>query len=104
MGIKLFHLPAHRVFNYTPTYYDPEKEKLEHGVAKRDAEGNYVPGSIVSKGFRKRAGTGVKRKDGGYSKTRRIAVYLMIAAILVALFYFSKAFSSLIEAMKVPVN
>lgn len=101
MGIKLFHLPSHRVFNYTPLYFNPEKDKLEQGIAKRDEAGNYIPGSIVAKGFRKNTGSRMKRKDSGYSKTRRFAVYMLLAAILVALFYFSKAFSSLIEAMKV---
>lgn len=28
MRISFFPTPEHRVFNYTPRYYDPEKEKL----------------------------------------------------------------------------
>lgn len=29
MAIRMFKLPGHRVFNYTPRYYAPEKEKRD---------------------------------------------------------------------------
>ncbi|MBP5391871.1 MAG: hypothetical protein J6Y40_07325, partial [Bacteroidales bacterium] len=60
----------------------------------------YVPGSIVSKGFRKNSKE-LKRADGGYGKGKRILVYLLIAVILVALLYFTKALSLLFQAYQV---
>jgi len=59
----------HRVFNYKPIYYDPEKEELKRkfgavdGSKDRDAkkeDGTYVPGSYIHGSFR----------DGNYKRTR----------------------------------
>ncbi len=104
MGFKFFYLPKHRVFNYQPMYYDPDKEKLERGIAKRDSEGKYIPGSIVSGGFRRVKFGNLPRKDGAYTKGRRIAVYLLLAGILAALFYFSKMFSHMLALLKIQID
>lgn len=100
MGFKFFSLPSHRVFDYPARYYNKDLEKFEgiNAEAKARQEGsNYVPGSIVSKGFRK-SSKELKRADGGYGKGKRILVYLLIAVILVALLYFTKALSLLFQA------
>lgn len=100
MGFKFFSLPSHRVFDYPARYYNKDLEKFEgiNAEAKARKEGsNYVPGSIVSKGFRKNSKE-LKRADGGYGKGKRILVYLLIAVILVALLYFTKALSLLFQA------
>lgn len=102
MGLKFFHLPSHRVFNYTPQFYDPEKEKLEQKMGKKNEAGEYVPGSIVAKGFRRQSKISARRSDSdnGYTKGRRIVVYLLIATIIVALFYFTKSFEALLALMR----
>lgn len=100
MGFKFFHLPSHRVFDYPARHYNKDMEKFEgvNAEAKANEEGeNYVPGSIVSKGFR-RARREPLRKTGGYSTAKRVIVYILLAAILVALFYFAKVFSLLFNA------
>lgn len=60
-----FGTPEHRVFNYKPRYYDPEKDELQQKFGKVDGsltekDGKYVPGSIVKGSFR----------DGAYQKQR----------------------------------
>ena len=89
----------HRVFNYKPRYFDPEKEKRKamfgevDGTADKDrAEGKYVPGSSIRGAFR----------DGNYKRTRGagtraqaiigIITLLLIAAVLV---YITKFYSLL---------
>lgn len=57
----------HRVFNYKPIYYDPEKEELKRkfgavdgSLEKDKEEGTYTPGSYIKGSMR----------DGAYSRTR----------------------------------
>ena len=80
----------HRVFNYKPIYYDPEKEELKRkfgavdGSQKKEKEdGTYVPGSYIKGSMR----------DGAYSKTKShmskvqtiigIVTAILIAVVLV---------------------
>lgn len=106
MGFKFFHLPSHRVFDYPARHYDKELEKFDSiheadKAAEKGAEGaEYVPGSIVSKGFRKSSKRAL-RKEAGYGAGKRIIVYALVAAILIALFYFAKVFSLLYNAMDI---
>ena len=100
MGFKFFSLPSHRVFDYPARYYNKDLEKFEgiNAEAKARQDGSkYVPGSIVSKGFRK-SSKELKRADGGYGKGKRLVVYLLIALILVALLYFTKALHLLFQS------
>ena len=96
MGFKFFHLPKHRVFTYTPMYYNQENEKFD--------KGNHVPGSIVSGGFKRGSFRSLPRKDGGYTKGRRIAVYILLAVILGVLFYFSKLFAHMLALLKIQID
>ena len=89
----------HRVFNYKPRYYDPEKEARKamfgdvDGTADKERkEGKYVPGSSIRGAFR----------DGNYKRTRGsgnrmqaiigIITLLLIVAVLV---YITKFYSLL---------
>ena len=89
----------HRVFNYKPRYYDPEKEARKEmfgdvdGTAEQEKqEGKYAPGSSIRGAFR----------DGNYKRTRSaatktqaiivIVTLLLIAAVLV---YITKFYSLL---------
>ena len=101
MGFKFFSLPSHRVFDYPARYYNKDLEKFEgiNAEAKaRQSGAGYVPGSIVSKGFRKNSKE-LKRAEGGYGKG--FLVYIIIALILVALLYFTKALSLLFQAYQI---
>lgn len=59
-----FGTQEHRVFNYRPRYYDPEKDALKqkfgHVDGSRDKE-PYVPGTYINGSFR----------NGNYQKTKR---------------------------------
>lgn len=103
MGIRFFHLPEHRVFNYTPRYLDENKEKFGKGRGKRDANGNYIPGSIVSDGFRRASFAARPRKDS-YSRWRRYVVYALLAIILAFLFYYSKMFAHMLALLKIQID
>lgn len=105
---NLFSTPQHhRVFNYQPVFYDPEKErrkeKLKKVAAERELkeieEGkipepdkDYVPGSLIYGSLR----------DGAYQKTKsegnalvRLAKYAMFVALAVLLYLFAKYFAYL---------
>ena len=76
----------HRVFNYKPRYYDPEKEEL-----KRRFGASYVPGSYIQGAFR----------DGNYSRkkssSRAQAIIGIVGLILlvIAMIYITKFYSLL---------
>ena len=92
----MFGEQQHRVFNYKPIYFDPEKEELKRKFSKVDgsmdkemSKEDYVPGSYIKGSFR----------DGRYSSSRStgsraqniigIVGLLLIASILyyIAKFY-----------------
>ena len=102
MGFKFFSLPSHRVFDYPARYYNKDLEKFDeiNEEIKAKEEGKeYVPGSIVAKGFRKPTRE-LKRADSGYGTGKRFRVYILIILILVALLYFTRAFSLLFQAVQ----
>lgn len=48
--ISFFRIPEHRVYNYSPRYYDPRKERAEERASgKAD---HYIPGSLIHKAYR----------------------------------------------------
>ena len=97
MGMfSLFGESEHRVFNYKPIYYDPEKEELrkkfgavDGSIDKEKKEGTYVPGSFIKGSLR----------DGAYSRTRShmgktqtiigiiTAILIVVVLIFIAKFY-----------------
>lgn len=102
---NLFSTPQHhRVFNYQPVFYDPEKERLKEKLRKVTAERelkeaqeaelkepskDYAPGSLIYGSLR----------DGAYKRTKseggallRIAKYVMFLALAGLLYYFAKYF------------
>lgn len=63
-NFSFFNSPEHRVFNYKPRYYDPEKEALKDKFGHVDgskSKENYVPGTYLKGSFR----------NGNYQKTRQ---------------------------------
>lgn len=102
---NLFSTPQkHRVFNYQPVFYDPQKERFKEKLKKTAAlreldeirqgavpeqSKDYVPGSIVSGSFR----------DGAYRKTKsegsiliKIFKWVMLIALAGFIYYFAKYF------------
>ncbi|MGM9762529.1 MAG: hypothetical protein ACI3ZQ_00705 [Candidatus Cryptobacteroides sp.] len=83
----------HRVFNYKPRYYNPEKEALKEkfgavdGTNEKTGE-KYVPGSYLKGSFR----------EGNYQRTRQVGrmqkiigmvtlILIFAVLILIAKFY-----------------
>ncbi|MBR5384550.1 MAG: hypothetical protein IK143_01585 [Bacteroidales bacterium] len=99
MGILNFNFfgeTEHRVFNYRPRYYDPEKEERRRifgdvdGSNEKDAQA--APGSSIRGAFR----------DGNYKRTRssstRIQSIIGLVGLLllaVAMIYITKFYSLL---------
>ena len=89
----------HRVFNYKPVYYDPEKEERRRRFGKVDGSagtpdaktGEYAPGSYIQGSFR----------DGNYARrrgaTRAQSIIGIIGLVLVAivLIYIAKFYTLL---------
>ena len=76
-----FGTQEHRVFNYKPRYYDPEKEALKQKFGHVDGrldKDKYVPGSYIQGSFR----------NGNYQKTRRSGKSMAVIGLVgLALFF-----------------
>ncbi len=97
MGLRLsfFKTPKHKVFNYRPMYWNPEKEELDTRVRRAQAEAGILDEgpsrmkrSEVHGAFQKAMYQ--SRRHAGNQKALRIIVILSFAALLTALFYFTK--------------
>lgn len=89
----------HRVFNYKPIYYDPEKEELKRkfgavdgSLEKEKEEGTYAPGSYIKGSMR----------DGAYSRTKshmskaQTIIGIITAILIVAVLFFITKFYALL--------
>jgi hypothetical protein len=79
--ISFFKTPKHKVFNYTPRYWDPEKEVKE----SRNEKSQPVLTRGCFQEIRQRS-----RKRNPVGTLGRIIFLLTIAALLMAALYFSK--------------
>ncbi|MEE4196582.1 MAG: hypothetical protein V2I54_02970 [Bacteroidales bacterium] len=94
MAIKFFHTPKNKKFNYTPRYYDEEKEELERrirqikrelGVKDLDeSDKPYIPhikGQM--RGVFKR-----KHEEKKRANSRLIIILIILLALVYFLLYF----------------
>lgn len=83
-----FGTPEHRVFNYKPRYYDPEKEMLKEKFGKVDgsAEKEYAPGSYIKGSFR----DGNYQKTRGASRTQKIIGAVSLILLFVVIYLIAK--------------
>ena len=94
----LFKTPKHKVFNYKPLYWDPEKEELNERIKRAQAEAGIIEASDNPKSTHTRnmiRGSFQKamyenRRYAGNQKFIRVIIILSFAIVLVALFYFTK--------------
>jgi len=107
LRLSFFKTPKHRVFNYTPRYYDPQQERAEE---LRAMTGNTKDAEIMSdtvrmrhlhsrmhQGFQQAAYH--NRRNVGNHTVMRIIVLLSLAALLFAVFYFSSMLELLFTSM-----
>ena len=98
----LFGDQEHRVFNYKPRYYDPEKEARKQMFGKVDGTldkeskdpetGEYVPGTYIHGAFRN---GGYARKRGG-SRAQSIIGIVSLVLIVVVLIFIAKLYPLLL--------
>ncbi|MBR6246279.1 MAG: hypothetical protein IKR15_02835 [Bacteroidales bacterium] len=89
----------HRVFNYKPRYYDPDKEERKRlfgsvdDSAGKDGEkkGDYTPGTIIQGSFRD--GNYARRR--GASKAQSIIGLVGLVLVVVILIYIAKFYMML---------
>lgn len=94
MNFSFFGTPEHRVFNYKPRYYDPEKEALKEKFGKVDGrfeKEKYVPGSYIKGSFR----NGNYQKTRGANKVQKIIGAIALVIFFIVLVYIAKFYSLL---------
>jgi hypothetical protein len=105
-NISFFKTPSHRVFKYTPRYYDERKERLAEVYKKygKSPDGTpidpsqlttngesttstkeYVPGESIRGAFRK--GVVQTRRQAGNQKIKKIITLITFLALMVAAYY-----------------
>ena len=90
MGIPRFiKLPGHKRFNYSPRYWDPEKEEREERIRRIKAEMGYEVPSDPNRSTIKRGSFRQARQQAKIRSTRSSNIRLVIIlAVLLMLAYF----------------
>lgn len=94
MGFFSFNkLASHRIFNYTPRYYDPDKEKRDAIVRRAKVEAGLIPEEEmdrdvenakvrISKAFHSRGiSNNYKRSSQRKSNIRIVIIIIILAAL-----------------------
>lgn len=93
-NFSFFGNQEHRVFNYRPRYYDPEKEELKEKFGHVDGSNEnepYTPGSYLQGSFR----SGNYQKTKRLNKTQSIIGIVGLVLFFVVLIYVAKFYSLL---------
>lgn len=108
MGFAFFKVPQHRVFDYKPRFYDPEKERREQrrrelGLEDDDLndDGEYKPGSIIRNSGMKVRHESFSQKMSKQKRQSRFFVLIFIVLLSFVVYYLlckSPTFRSLISA------
>lgn len=105
MGFAFFKVPKHRVFDYKPRFYDPEKERREQrrrelGLADDDPQSEgYQPGAIIRNSGMKSRHEAFSQKMSKSRRQSRLFIIVFVGILCVLfyyLFYKSPAFRSLL--------
>lgn len=108
MGFNFFPIPEHRVFKYTPRYYDENKErmkKLYEKYGKRYHSGENIIEEGASSSSEYRPGVSIKgsfkesrevsRRSAENTQVRRVFVMITLLAAAVVAFYLSQGLAEL---------
>lgn len=93
MGIPRFiKLPGHKQFNYSPRYWDPDKEELEERIRRiRQEMGVDVPSdpnrSTIRRGSFRQATQKTKVKATRSSNIRLLVILVVLLLLAYLLFY-----------------
>lgn len=103
-NFNFFGEQEHRVFNYKPRYYDPEKEERrrffgEHPEAEEGGEGSaddkYTPGKYLSGSFRE--GNYQKLRSTSSNKTQKIIGIVGLILFFVVLYFIAKFYMLILK-------
>lgn len=89
----IFGEQEHRVFNYKPRYYDPDKEAVKEKFAAVDGsmeKKDYVPGTYLKGAFRRE-----DRYRTVGSRARTIASLVGLLLVIIILIYIAKIYPAL---------
>lgn len=114
--ITFFRTPEHRVYNYTPRYYDPRKERLEElykkygrtpeGMERAEAElkaedrasgkaDHYIPGASIRGAFKKALYENRGKESG--SRLKYLIGFVTIIAAMLAAYFLAQGFVELLK-------
>ena len=80
-----FKTPKHRVFNYTPRYYDPKEEEFNQKLQNKNAE-NFIKNNTPEKKIEHKIQ--VKRKSEKTSYALRLLVILIGFVLITIILYY----------------
>ena len=100
LRFSFFNSPKHKVFNYQPLYFDPEKERREQRRAqllpRTREERLYYPGRLIRGSFQKALYE--NRRHAGDNRYVRIVIVLSIVILFIAVIYFADGLRFLFNA------
>lgn len=92
----------HRVFNYKPRYYDPEKEERKRIFGEHEEAGDssqeeekYVPGKYISGSFRD--GNYQRLRGSRSSKAQKIIGMVGLVLFFVILYYVAQFYGMILK-------
>lgn len=88
-----------RVFNYTPVYWDKEREEREErrrAILGDDYDkGDYQPGSMIRENRLRRMRTSARTQRASRSTLMRVAIFVVL--IFFALYYMTDIYSRIVQ-------
>lgn len=103
LGFSPFKKHANK-FNYTPRYYDPDRERLAQrrrelrGEEPGQAEGEYVPGQYLRTAHARRA----ERRAEEKARSGRQRLWLMLGGAVVILLFLAAAYPRILMLLRTP--
>ncbi|MCL2097412.1 MAG: hypothetical protein FWH23_01455 [Bacteroidales bacterium] len=91
--LSFFKTPKHRVFQYNPIYWDPEKEAREERIDPQKKL------ELKRGSFQKALYASRRHPKGNVDKIRQLVIIVAIAALFIALIYFTKFFEIVMKSI-----
>ena len=89
--LSFFKTPKHRVFQYRPIYWNPEKEALEERLDPQKKL------ELKRGSFQKALYDSRRNTRGSADKIRQLIIIVSIAVLFIALIYFTKIFEVIMK-------
>lgn len=101
MAISFFKVPKHRVYDYQPIYYDPEKERREQrrkelGLTGKDDADNENPqgvGSLIRGGAMRQRHRNFSEKMRAQRKRSQFLLFAIAIGLIIIAYFMMREFS-----------